>query len=347
MLATLFFAVGLFVIFNSDVKPLNLVLFGSGDLSEVPSENAKFAVPAITRLAVGLTFLIGAATLIATKLLLTNVTTDFERDRALFNKNEREISANVERINAEIATKARDNRFDELKAEFNEFKQLRLKGEMYGYSGTSIEKLGEEEYQSTTVGIEDKLGQEKLLVVVHLFKNQAHWKLSSATEFLTADGNDYDLLGLLATADARTQFSKFDLVVGVGLSSNTAQDDKTLAERRANFLCTAIYVSGSVMSPELSAGLIAGKYTGTKVEAKTQLETMQRPLIIVGIDVIDPDADVEVLLNEILNEVRVPGIDLSLYENIEPDQPLPWIKNTKCSPQFGFLRGRTIDETHE
>jgi hypothetical protein len=345
MLAIFFFMIGLILIFGPDIRSLNLVLFGSSEISSIPSDNAKFGVPAKTRCAIGLTFLVGAMTLLGTKVLLANVADDFERERALFAKNEREVISNIEKINSEIATEARDNRLDELESRFDELQRLALKREMFGFSGTNVETLGDKEYQSTTIGVEDKFGQEKLLVVVHLFKNQAHWKLSSAMEFESAkaDESEYEFLKLLQSPEAKEKFSIFDLVVGVGLSSNTPRDEKSLAERRANFLCTAIYSSGAVTSPELSAGLIAGQYTGNQAKATTPLEIRQRPLIIIGIDVIDPEANVEALLSEIMNEVTIPGIDFSLYENIRSDEPLHWVTNSNCTPEFGFLRGQTLE----
>lgn len=183
--------------------------------------------------------------------------------------------------------------------------------------------------------------QPRLVVVVHMFKGVAYWQLTQANLFVDSRDDRKIPFGLfehLNSANALNTFRQFDVVVGLGLESNTKTSAGNLSRRRAAFLCSGLFaIVGGEGSIE-AAGLDIGKYQGTQFKAPSPQELEQRSVIFVGLEVADPTVDLDSVLDELLSGVTISGVDLGLYSNFREVDNLQWITQSECRPDFKFMQ---------
>lgn len=184
---------------------------------------------------------------------------------------------------------------------------------------STSERTGPLAGRDVEVRVQDSNGAAIAAVVVHLFPNRGVWAY---------DTSDIELIGrehfwsVFDRSILATNVVRYDLVVGLGLSSNPTDQSparlaraEELARERALSLCGRLSVRTSLGN---AAGWSLGRYTGPAAQARDQAERSQRTVVLVGITKLRRDLDEQQLLDEVLRTVRIPGVDIRLYENVQP-----------------------------
>lgn len=180
-------------------------------------------------------------------------------------------------------------------------------------------------------------GKENALVVVHLFQEKAFWKFKSPNVVINGSGEgNAEFWELLETPDMQKELSKSDLVIGLGLSSKTRTQDPYLSRDRAAHLCSGITGSLRSFPKVLIYGLDIGEYEGAQSESESKQRLKLRPVILVAIKVMQPDADFKEFHEELLHEVEIGGVDLGLFSKLKAEVPT-WITQQQCQPTFKFI----------
>lgn len=178
-------------------------------------------------------------------------------------------------------------------------------------------------------------GSEQLVVVTHLFKDSAFWRYDSSTHIdgLNSPTVPFDLMQEIGRSDLLPVFATYDLLVGVGLDSNSTNPVQNMAFERAAVLCGALYGLMAGRSRPTTFGLEIGRYGGAK-ESKQNQDQRQRAVLIVGVNKTDKTLNHEELVGEILSQVSLNGADLHLYSLLRPGstEAQPWLETRVCKP---------------
>lgn len=318
------------------------------------SDAGTFAVPWQTRLGIlALAFLIPA---IPTFLVyqVTKLDSSFRiAERAAIERQvllattEKRLQKGIDRILASARQRfsAIDRAYEiaalsfkvsELSRELTEVRSLTTSTGDIAIIGSRQTKLTE---NSTEIHIVDqKTAIEKLIVIIHLFDGVAYWEFQSSTLFVGPDNvSDVSLWRLLSTPEARAELERFDVVIGIGLQSKTTQLDQNLSQQRAGFLCSGLHGLLESNAETQALGLDVGAYQGALSETENRQDPTQRPVILVGVDLIDPNVEYSKFVQELLSSVRVSGLDLGLFENLSADKYPLWIPPPNCDTEFSFM----------
>lgn len=182
-----------------------------------------------------------------------------------------------------------------------------------------------------------KTAEETFVVIVHIFDGLAYWEYGETTLFVELDDkSDINLWRQLKTDTALRTFGQFDLIVGLGLESNTGEIDNGYSALRAKTLCTNLSgVFENRLDAEV-AGLDIGMYRGDKRETKDQRNPRLRPVILVGVNAKE-HADYDAFLQELLSKVRVPELELDQFENLMEGHKPNWYFPPQCRPRYDFV----------
>jgi hypothetical protein len=194
--------------------------------------------------------------------------------------------------------------------------------------------------QSTRVSVVDPSGREVYYVVFHLYPNAAFWEYETY-EIEGPTGTRFSLGSLLSRSRAVSrELPTYDYVIGVGIASNPQEQaagrlafSERLANERAAILCASL-MSFSSLRPhgERVWGMALGRYTGAPAPPRSAAERRQRTIVIVGVKrVAETTASVESLVQEIVAQVNLPGLDVSLFSRARPPLRPAFYRMSECS----------------
>ena len=207
--------------------------------------------------------------------------------------------------------------------------------------GTRVQSLGTfpsdedvETVEETIVIADDQFGNEQLVLVYHLFPGTAFWEFKSTSSFVDSGGRQVDFLKVLHSPAFAEELTQFDILIGLGLSSNTTINPDAIAEARAALLCGALYAK-EIQNPNTRTfGLSIGHYTGPEREGGSIRVKSQRSVVIVGVKVLTDSADEKTLITEILEQVDLRAIDLTMFSKLRsPSNPV-WLEAAQCVPNL-------------
>lgn len=242
-----------------------------------------------------------------------------------------------------------ENELSELKKSLRDSADFNLTSGERVISGQTDEGLGSMPAQITEAHLFGLNQSKRLVVAFHLFPDVAYWRFGRASSFekagiltpseLLSEDSSIDFFDKLERMNARNDLQEYDLLISIGLQSSTKDTPKLLSLNRARFLCQGLV--GLLDSEEAKAnvvGLDIGTYTGPVVDRGSVKEKSQRPVLLVGLKIFDKAVDIDKVLNEIMEAVRIPGVDLSMYSQVSDKRQLRWVDTGHCASRYQFIR---------
>lgn len=196
--------------------------------------------------------------------------------------------------------------------------------------------------ESTRVSVRDQADREIFYMVFHLYRNAAYWDYEGY-EIESANGTRLTLTQLLSRSPAASRdLPTYDYVIGVGIASNPQEQTEArfafserIANERAASMCASLMSFSSLRAHgERVWGMALGRYTGAPAPALSEAERAQRTIVIVGVKrIATTPASVESLVQEIVAQVNLPGLDVSLFSRARPPLRPVFYRMSECSFQ--------------
>jgi len=331
---------------NKEILPL--ILFGA---QPFPEQAGTYETPKTLPLIV----LVLLATTIASPIALQVVTNKIAHDYRIQEANAVQAKRDLEdfiewgrpRL-AEVWNNLRNahtqNQLNDLRSVYGNAEVARLKNNDLVLASEGTLDIGGLTTQVEEIRVLGAQEQElKFVLIVHVFQDVAYWEYDEGALFVRDDDQTpVDLSRILHDNNAQESFDAFDIVVGLGLESQNSSTSSGVSRSRAHTLCGIIRSQLNSRSGTKPAGLDIGMYRGSVMEDDLNREPRLRPVIIVGVDVIDDSTDFNQFAQELLRNVRLSGLDLGLFENLsrtyKDDKELPWVTFSDCAPQVQFVR---------
>ncbi len=168
--------------------------------------------------------------------------------------------------------------------------------------------------------------------VFHFFKDTAFWRFDDWIAFEDANGNAFDFAGYIGNAAFVDHLREYEIVVGIGLASNTQNQVPRIADRRAATLCGILYAHTLGQRQPRILGLSIGQRTSGTLDTRRAPQRMQRVAAIVGVKVQRLDGTERELLEQIAKHVEIDGVSLSQYKGIAGESEPSWVETAECRP---------------
>lgn len=278
-----------------------------------------------------------AATLIWFAIVISQIhTAEFQTEQARVQKEvdskiaDANASAQREKDAAAAALEAkREAKVAELELEMSEVKRFMLPSQWNATQGTKAIPRRKISEQRTQVIIDDSKGEDALLIVFHYFPDAAYWRYNEFALFEDKDAQPLDFLSELHATDFREDVADYDYLIGVGLDSKSAEFDVRMAPLRANFLCASLAGAAKKGKPVVR-GLSIGSYDSDRIDTKERRQPYQRPVLILGVKKLKPAVHIEQMVESVMDNVRVKGVDLSRYSALAGKEQLRWFEVPEC-----------------
>jgi len=190
----------------------------------------------------------------------------------------------------------------------------------------AIEERGQIEHTVVRHMLDDAYGSKQLAVVYHLFDEAAHWSFNRSSET-----DPIDFFDRMATSSLPNTFGTYELIVGIGLGSNSTSQRPDIADKRAQYLCGFI---NSIIPMETSVpiyGLSLGDHSGPDVDTSANPYPKLRPIIIAGVAETSDGLDEEALMLEMMLSFDYSGIDLRSYSALQNKRRPFWYELSECN----------------
>ncbi len=198
--------------------------------------------------------------------------------------------------------------------------------------GTKRVEVGDLEATEIRMDADDQYGTKKAVLVFHVFENSAVWKYDSAHSFERWRGGGVNVIAEISRSpQLRKKLLTYDMIVGVGLASNSPSQPARTARDRAAFLCGGLQSFRRKTGAEVF-GLSIGNYVGKERDTTSSPQRLQRVVAIVGVIKQSALVPETALIQEIMASVRGSGLDLLSYSLMQPGKSPEWIAIQQCSP---------------
>ena len=178
--------------------------------------------------------------------------------------------------------------------------------------------------------VDDNYGNKTGLVVFHIFDGKAFWKINRASAFEDSNGKEIDFIDKFWNSPDSVALNTYDMIIGIGLESNTPKKDPEKSSARAMHLCSLLYDRASEGLKSDVYGLDIGVYRGDDLDTIASPARYQRSVIIVGVEAENDKIYQPDLLEEIIKTVKYSGVDLSQYSKLRPSASPRWWGWREC-----------------
>ncbi len=198
--------------------------------------------------------------------------------------------------------------------------------------GKTTATVGELEVSEYRTEVDDLYGNQKAILVFHVFENSAIWNYDSNNSFSRWNGRGVNILTEInKSSSLQKKFQEYDILVGIGLASNSTWLPSDISYERAAFLCGALNTFRKDLGTQVY-GLSIGHHEGPEVDSEEKPQKMQRAVAILGVKKKQDNVPVETYLKKISQSLSGSGLDLSKYSLMKRDQEPIWLKIDECSP---------------
>lgn len=187
--------------------------------------------------------------------------------------------------------------------------------------------LGSETIQVTA---DDKFGEEKGELYIHIFDQNTFWKQNSSREFEDKNGVTYAFVAKLEDLLAQENSKEYEIIIGIGLESNSPVKHPQKSAERAAVLCGLLYNGSRSGGGNDVFGIDLGDYRGSGLDTEKNPQRHQRPVVIVGVNPKGLELREFDLIEEIILEVEYSGLDLTKYSKMRGAQQPDWITIEQC-----------------